>query len=195
MFSKHKNALYWFCDYLGYNLSSNTINTIEGMNEDKRKKRRRLNTVNLNDVKTKINYIRDKKLKLSFLTILACGFRISELSQIRKEECIIYSDVIVFRILNKNDYQQVAIYKADDHKLFNSLIELINNTSSNNKVFYSTSYLQTKAKEKGFTCEDLRRMYAKLMYQKYKSIRKVQELLRQSNIRNTKRYLKSKVQI
>jgi len=126
--------------------------------------------------------------------MLATGLRVSELSQITKKACLITNDRIIFSFIGKGgNEEEVFLNKQDDPKLYIAVKELIE--SSDKKVFYSAIYLQTKAKELGFKCHDLRRAMAKLEYRKSKSKNVVMKKLRHSSMKNTNIYIKSKVKL
>lgn len=193
-YSKYKNAFLKFCEFQNIKIDSETMLKLNLMALDKKKKHRRMKAVNLKDIKNHLRAIKDTKLKLSYETILATGLRVSELSQIGKNDCSLHRDKIVFSFIGKGgNPESVTIFKDDNPTLFTDITKLVN--SSKKKVFYSPNYLQTKAKEKGFGCHDLRRAYAKLEHQKHKDIIKTREALRHKSEKNTRRYLNSKVKI
>ena len=192
-YSKYRNAFIKFCDYLNIELSDKILLDLELMKTEKIKKYRKLKPVNLKDIKNHIKVIRDKRLKLSFETMLYSGLRVSELSQIRKEDCIVGKDTITLHFIGKGGKRETVI--INDRRVVARLKNLIQSTRDEKKVFYTSSYLQMKAHEKGFQCHDLRRAFAKLAYKEYKDISKVMELLRHSKIKTTKIYLRSKLKI
>ena len=195
-FSKHKNAFFKFCAFIDLPLSPDVINTIESLNDDKTKKYRKLKPVMLKDMLEQIEAIKDKKLKISFQTILETGFRVSEISQIKKEDCVINMDCLEFRFIGKGgENESVRVVKSNNPNLYNALINHINTLNDKNKVFYSASYLQAEATKRDFKCHNLRRAFAKQNYREYRSIDKVQELLRHAKRQTTLIYLKSKVEI
>ena len=192
-YSKYKSAFILFCEFLDIKLSDIVISELQTMNTEKIKKRRRLKQTNLKDIKNRIKTIRDKKLKLSYETMLTSGLRVSELSQIKKEDCSINDNSIVMWFCAKGGNKESVV--ISDKRIIDKLKDLINSTENNAKVYYSSNYLQTKARELGFMCHDLRRAFAKVSYQKYKDINKVTELLRHKNTNNTMIYLNSKIKI
>lgn len=193
-FSQSKNALYYFCEFANIHLSNEEKARIKDLEEKAKKKYRKLNTVSFKEIKKKINYLKDEKLKLSYQTMLATGLRVSELAQITPGDCINTEDSIFFSFIGKGGKEEsVNIVKYDYPDLYNKLLAQINSTSVHNKVFYSAVYLQKKAKELGFQCLDLRRAFAKLEYKNSKSKKIVQKKLRHSSIKNTNIYLRSKI--
>ena len=136
------------------------------------------------------------KLKLSFQTIIATGLRVSELSAISPSDCVVSNDSIVLSFIGKGRKSGIVeVLSADSPLLYERLKDLIGGTPINKKVFYSAVYLQKQAHELGFGCHDLRRVYAKLEYQKCRNKAEVSDKLRHSNTRTTDIYLKSKVKI
>lgn len=194
-YANYKNAFLYFCEFQNIVLDKELLNEFKNMSKDKKKKYRKLKPIKLTDIKNHIKVIRDEKLKLSFETMLNTGLRVSELSQIQKQDCIIDIDNIIFKFIGKGGNEEtVTISKDDDKNFFDKLKNYIE-SSKDKKLFYSKSYLQEKAKEKGFTCHDLRRAYAKIKYKELNDIDKVMELLRHDNIKTTKLYIDSKVEI
>lgn len=195
-FSQFKNALLYFLEFEEIALNEEQLNKINDLEKKQKKKYRKLKEVDFQKVNRTIQHIRNKKLKLSYQTLLQTGLRVSELAQIKKSDCTLSDDSIVFNFEGKGgDKEQVIFEKKDNAKLFNELQGVIQNTSDNKRVFYSANYLQQKAKTYNFRCHDLRRACAKLEYQKTKSKEQVREKLRHSSEKTTDIYLKSKVNI
>jgi len=193
-YSRYKNAFLKFCQFQNIKIDNEKLLKLNLMKLEKKKKHRKLKAVDLKDIKNHLRVIQDKKLKLSFETLLATGLRVSELSQITKDDCHIDSDKIVLSFIGKGgNPESVTIHQSEHETLFTNLLDLIGSTEK--KVFYSANYLQTKATEKGFACHDLRRAFAKLDYQKHKDINRTKKALRHTNVKNTKKYLHSKVKI
>lgn len=195
-YSKYKNAFLKFADFVGIELSDQVINQLNLMQKSKTKKYRKLKPTKLVDIKKTTDQMKDKKLKLSFETMFATGLRVSELSQIKKEDCQITEDHITFNFSGKGERKERVIIRKSEHStLFANLLKLIDQTGTDKKLFYSAGYLQTQAKEKGFQCHDLRRAFSKLEYSKHGDIEKVMKSLRHRSKRTTEVYLHSKVQI
>ena len=89
----------------------------------------------------------------------------------------------------------MRIARQDDTQFFDRLLELLHKTRPTQKVFYSAIYLQMRAKEYGFKCHDLRRVYAKREYSKTGSKKHVMEKLRHSSVKSTNIYLRSRIKI
>ena len=195
-YSKYKNAFLKFCEFQGIRLSNDVLLEMQFMNLDKVKKRRKLKQRNLKNIKNKIKVTRDEKLKLSYEALLQTGLRVSELSQITKEDCKIINENLFISIVGKGQQKQtVSISKKDNPRLFDNLLKLIDETKESKKVFYSRNYLQKKAIEKGFACHDLRRAHAKLLFEETKDVNQVMKSLRHKNEKTTKIYLNSKIDI
>lgn len=195
-FSKYKNTLFYFCQFINHDLDDNQLEKLEESKLTKLKKYRKLKPRKLSEIKKSISYIKDKKLKLSFEIMLITGLRVSELVQIKKEDCKLLENTFELSFIGKGQCPEtVIIYKKDNPKLFNNLRNFIADIETNKKLFYSASYLQSKAKEKGFACHDLRRANAKLKYKDTKDKNKVMKQLRHQNLKTTEIYLKSKIDI
>ena len=159
-FSKSKNSFLHFCEFLNLTLDTEHIKQIEELEAKTHKKHRQLKAVDFNDIDNTIKRLRNKKLKVSYQTILATGLRVSELAQITKDDCLVredglLSEIHLFFIAKGGIPSTVKIAKEEYPLLYGHLKALIETQS--HKIFYSTAYLQSKAKEYGFTCHDLRR--------------------------------------
>jgi len=195
-FSQSKNALLHFCEFQNISINNEVLEKMNSIELGTHKKYRQLREVDYKEIEKKIKYIRNKKLKLSYQTLIETGLRVSELAQISPADCVISDNEITFNFLAKGgEREEVIINSIENPVLFQRLREHIGSTKPENKVFYSAIYLQTKAHEMGFTCHDLRRACAKLEYRKTKSKEAVKEKLRHKGAKNTNIYLKSKVKI
>ena len=134
-YSKYKNAFLKYCSFIGLELDEDTRLELSMIRLEKKKKRRQLKQVELKDILNHLKVMRDKKLKCSFETMLHTGLRVSELSQIQKENCTIETDYIEFDFLGKGGNQErVVFYEIQNQQLFEDLKNLISNTTG--KVFY-----------------------------------------------------------
>lgn len=195
-FSQSKNAFFRFLEFKHITLNQEQLSQIKQFEKSTQKKYRKKKSVNYKIVDKTIKHIRNQKLKLSYQTILNSGLRVFELSQIRRDDCIITNDFIRMYFTGKGgEEESVIILKAENELLYENLIELISNTAFTKKVFYSSNYLQKKAKEYNFCCHDLRRIYSKLEYKKTKSKKEVQTKMRHTNEKTTEIYLKSNIQM
>jgi len=197
-FSQSKNAFLHFCKFQNISLPADTLETIEQLGKSTRKKHRKLSNVEFAEVDKKIKHIRNKKLKLSYQTIIATGLRVSELASISPKDCTISDDTITFAFIGKGGASELVEIDATTYpKLYRDIKEIIQSSShnQNKRLFYSVNFLQRKVKELGFGCHDLRRAFAKLEYKKCKSKTQIMEKLRHSSFKTTKIYLKSKVKV
>ena len=195
-FSQFKNAFLHFCVFQNIVLSDDTLKAIEQIGKSTKKKHRKLKPVDFTQVDKKIKRIRNKKMKLSYQTIIATGLRISELASISQNNCTITDGEIIFTFVGKGGASEiVTIGAAEYSKLYHGLKELIQSTPKDKKLFYSANYLQRQAKELGFACHDLRRAFAKLEYKKCRSKTVVRNKLRHSSIKTTNKYLRVLVKI
>jgi len=195
-FSQFKNAFLHFCTFQNITLSANSLEIIKQLEACTRKKHRKLNSVDFAQVDKRIKHIRNKKLKLSYQAIIVTGLRVSELASISSNDCTITDDTITFAFVGKGGTSEVVmIQECAYSKLYHDLVDFIEGTKEDKKVFYSANYLQKQAKKLGFSCHDLRRACAKLEYKKCRSKKQVMEKLRHASIKTTKIYLKSKVKI
>lgn len=195
-FSQAKNAFFSFLTFQNLTLSKEEMNRIQSMEEHTHKKYRKMKSLEYQQIDKKIKRVRNKKLKLSYQTLMETGMRVFELSQITKNDCIVKEDSILFNFTGKGGEAETAtVFKNGNKILYDGLVTLIKNTKAKETVFYSKHYLQTKAKELGFGCHDLRRISAKMEYKKTGSKKEVAKKLRHTNEKTTDIYLKSKIKM
>lgn len=195
-FSQAKNAFLYFCEFQKISLTNEHFEKIEELEQKTRKKYRKLEVVTFDKIKRKIDHIRNKKLKLSYQTLIATGLRVSELADIKRNECTVSENQILLRFTGKGGHDERSIIERHESpKLFDGVKALIEKTPMEKKVFYSAVYLQEEAKDRGFKCLDLRRACAKIELKRSKSRDKVRQKLRHSSMKNTNIYLRSKVKI
>jgi len=195
-FSQAKNAFLHFCEFQNIALSPAIMERISELENGTQKKYRKLTAIQYSEIDRKIKHIKNKKLKLCYQVIIATGLRVSELAGITPNDSIIAGDGIVFNFIGKGGNRESVMLKATEYpKLYQSLLKLIENTHQEKKIFYSVPYLQKKARELGFKCHDLRRIYAKIEYKKFRSRVEVMKKLRHSSPKTTNIYLRSKVKI
>jgi len=204
-FSQTKNALLHFCTFKGVTLPHDTLASIGKLQSTTKKKYRKLKPIEFTEVDKKIKHLRNMKLKLSYQAIIATGLRVSELSSLSQEDCTVSDDEITFSFIGKGGKHGEVVISVSEHPLLHERINALvedatlcdksGDGEANNKLFYSAGYLQSKAKEMGFSCHDLRRAYAKIEYKKCKNKTEVSEKLRHSNTRTTNIYLRSKVRL
>jgi len=193
-FSQSKSAFLHFCEYQNISLSSEVIGRINALEENTKKKHRKLKPTLYSTVDKKIKYIRNKKLKLSYQAMLATGLRVSELADIAPANCAVTSNGIGFTFTGRGGEEAVAsICSTAYPKLCKDLKTIIEKAmhTQEKKLFYSANYLQTKAKPLGFTCHDLRRLFAKMEHKKSRSKAHVMEKMRHKSMKATNRYLRN----
>lgn len=189
-FSQCKNALLHFYEFQHTSLDKEHLNKITELEHNTRKKYRKLKTIDFKSISHAINHLKNYKLKLSYLTMLSTGLRVSELSQIMCKNCIVGNGQLTFKFIGKGGKKEKVILLKDDNvRLFENLAEHINNTKADKKIFYSSAYLQARATELDFRCHDLRRIFAQLEYKKSKSKEEVMKKLRHKNLKTTNKYL------
>lgn len=199
-FSQSKNALLYFCKCYHIDITNKQLKDIEKLQQRTNKKYRKLTKVEYPKIKRTIGHLKNKKLKVSYLTMMETGLRVSELSQIKIEDCHICDEEIRFCFVGKGGKKAFStINKNDNTHLYVCLKDTIlyyrDKGLDSKKLFYSSQYLQKKAKIYGFSCLDLRRISAKLEYKKSKSKNQVKEKLRHAKIKTTDIYLNSPVKI
>ena len=195
-FSQSKNAFLHFCAFQNINLSEEVKQRMALLEDNTKKKHRRLKAVDFKQAEQRIKRIRNENLKLNFQTLTAIGIRVSELAGIIKEDCTITDNEINFAFVAKGGKKRVVILAKDkDPQLFERLKQLIEQTAPMSKVFLSANYLQKNAVKYNFTCHDLRRAFAKRTYKATKSKKAVKVALGHTSIKTTNIYLRSKVKI
>jgi len=195
-FSQAKNALLRFCEFQGITLSFATMERIRQLEAGTKKKYRKHEVIYYSRMDKKIKHLKNQKLKLSFQVMVATGLRVSELAGITPDDCTIKDAGIAFSFVGKGGNREAATLCAVEYPtLYQRLVEHIESVPKKKKIFYSVPYLQQKARELGFKCHDLRRVYAKLEYKKHRSKKEVMEKLRHSSPRTTNIYLRSKVKL
>lgn len=194
-FSQSKNAFLQFLKYENILLSDEQLKQLKTLENQTHKKYKKKKVINYKKIDQTIKHLKNKKLKLCYQVLLSTGLRVSELSQIIKNDCTVSGDSIIFSFVAKGGTQEkVIISKEDNSKLFDELKEHISTVQTSEKVFYSCNYLQAQAKKLNFQCHDLRRICAKLEYKKTRSKKEVQKKLRHDSVKNTNIYLKSKIE-
>lgn len=199
-FSQSKNALLYFCKCYQISITNKQLKDIERLQKQTRKKYRKSTKAEYPKIKRTIDRLKNKKLKVSYLTMIETGLRVSELSQIKIEDCRICNEEICFSFIGKGGKKAFStISKKDNTPLYVCLKDTIlyyrDKGLDSKKLFYSSQYLQQKAKLYGFSCLDLRRISAKLEYKKSKSKHQVRNKLRHAKIKTTYIYLNSPVKM
>lgn len=193
-FSQCKNALLHFAEFQGQKINHKDMKKISELEQKTHKKYRKRKEVNYQEILKSINNQKNEKLKLSFLTMLNTGLRVSELAQNTPQSCQKTNNEIIFNFIGKGGKKEtVTLLKSDNKELFEKLVNYIEKVDVNKKLFYSAIYLQENAKNLGFKCHDLRRIYAQLKYKETRDKNEVRKKLRHVNIKTTNIYLKCKI--
>lgn len=195
-FSQSKNALLYFLMFYDIPLDKSFQNKMEGLEKNLVRKNRKLMGVQYSDVKNRINHIRNRKLRLSYQVMLSTGLRVSELSQIKKSDCVVTDKEIIFCFMGKGGRKEQSVLTRQEYSnVYRNLIMAIEKIPDDKNIFYSSNYLQQSCGRLGFHCHDLRRLFAKLECQKTKSKEKTKEKLRHTDMKTTEIYLNSKVKL
>lgn len=195
-FSQYKNAFLYFAEFYNIALDNTFKKQLEELEKQTHKKYRKSHKADFEKINGTINHLKNKKLKLCYQTLLESGLRVSELVHITKKDVKVENNAITFHFIGKGgNNETVILSKKDNPKLYDDLLQHINNTKDDTKLFYSTNYLQAKAKKYDFQCHDLRRACSKIEYKKTKSKKEVQKKLRHRDKKTTNIYLKSKIKI
>lgn len=193
-FSQCKNALFHFAEFQGQKINHEDKKKISELEQKTHKKYRKRKEINYQNVLSSVNYLKNGKLKLCFLTMINTGLRVSELAQITPQLSHISNKEIIFDFIGKGgESETVTLLRSDNKELFEKLVNHIQSTEDDKKVFYSAIYLQENAKNLGFKCHDLRRIYAQLKYRETRDKNEVRKKLRHVNIKTTNIYLKCKI--
>lgn len=194
-FSQSKNAFLHFLKYENILLSDEQLRQLKILESKTHKKYKKKKVINYKKIDQTIKHLKNKKLKLCYQILLTTGLRVSELSQITKNDCTVSTDKVIFSFTGKGGKQEKAsVSKEDNTKLFAELKEHISTVQTSEKVFYCSNYLQAQAKKLNFQCHDLRRICAKLEYKKTRSKEEVKKKLRHDSVKSTNIYLRSKIE-
>lgn len=122
-----------------------------------------------NDVKRKINTIRDKKFKLAYRLMIASGARVFEVANIKKQDIVFNDDkTLTLKIIDGKGGKGATIKCLKDDYLFKELKCFLEEKLDEENIFYSKIAMQKKAQKLGFKCHDLRRAYSKVVAIKIK---------------------------
>lgn len=160
----------------------------------------------LKDALRKINALRNDKYKLAYRLMTVSGLRVFEISNLTKNNIRFENDKIIISVIDGKGGKNAEVECLEDKYLNEKLKKFLEGKSSEEKVFYSKSILQEKAKKLNFKCHDLRRAYSKLVKKKLlnelveveedkkeKIIEEeVKTALRHSKFETSKKYLYSK---
>ena len=146
-FSQSKNALLKFCEFHNIILDDKQLKAIKDLEANTRKQYKKPKNLDFKEVSIKINRLKNVKLKLSYLTLINTGLRVSELAQITAEgTAITENDISFFFIAKGGKNDSVTLYKNDDKKLYDDLVKLINDTKPLKKYFIQRFIYRRKQK-------------------------------------------------
>lgn len=158
-------------------------NDIEKLQETAPKQRKKPEQpLKLSKVNRKINAIRNKKMKLAYRLQEMSGLRISEIADLRKQDIkFCENNRLAIYVKDGKGGKQRYIKTLDDKYLYKELKEFMDNTDKE-KLFYSDRYMQQKARQLEFHTHDLRKVNAKILYDripenKEKTIETIQKIL------------------
>lgn len=144
----------------------------------------------------KINALKNKKLKLGLRTQLESGLRISEIADLKKEDIeFLEDDKFKIKVRNGKGGKSREV-EVESKYLFEKLQAQCK--ESEDKLFYSESYMRGEARKRGLETHDSRRHYAKETHKKAleegkskkEAIRKVKMDLGHKAVKTSRIYLK-----
>lgn len=166
-----------------------------------RRRKTRIEPINLVSITHSVNALRDQRLKLGYRTALASGLRVSELEKLRAIDIAFLEDNrIRFTVRRgKGDKPREVIGLADPY--LHARLQEHAATRGNDLLFYSESHMRGRAYEMGFECHDLRRVFAQDLRAErramgdtaYKANGAVMKALGHGRFRTTERYLRRKI--
>lgn len=185
--SKAKNGLKLFCKFNKINF--NPVPFDKKIEEKPIFSKSPEETFKAATIFRKINSIKNKKLKIAYKLMINGGLRVSEVSNLKKENIEITEDGLLIHVVNSKFSKDRSLYTLDDEYLVNGLKDLLANDDK--KLFYSSNYMQVNAEKLGFHTHDLRKCYAQIIYYNTPS-KNATEKLRQllGHQENSKTYFK-----
>jgi integrase len=199
-FSAAKNgfkALHSIYPELDFPLDSFYIET----SKKKRNFRKRdFSPISADTIERKINGLRDKRVKLGFRVMLRGGLRVAEASMLEAGDVAINGEEITVQVKHGKGGKARTVSFTDRY-IAEQLPALMEETRE--KLFYSDSYMQEIAADKGIECHDLRRIYAQRAYRqmktpdntRYDANALLMEQMGHAKWRTTKIYLRRKIEL
>jgi integrase/recombinase XerD len=192
--SKVKNSLKLFLEINNVTTYDKT-RILENIRSNKPKGyKRKMEILKLKNTIQTLSAIKNKKLKLGYRLMINSGLRISEISNLRKNDIEFCGENrLKVQVLNgKGGKNRKFKTFWQDEYLYNELKDHVKNLDENGKLFYSASHMQNCANKLGFETHDFRRAFAQIIYYHYngdkeQTIKLLQKLLGH-NI-NSKTYL------
>jgi len=143
--------------------NNETINLTKVHDSMKHKKPVRVK-IKLSIVNKKINAMKDKRKKLAFRLMEVSGLRISEISNLTKDNIEFSNNKIYVTVIDGKGGKSRRISAIKDKWLYNELQQL---EERNGKLFHKSNTLRKKAWELGFKTHKLRKVSAKYIELKY----------------------------
>lgn len=156
--------------------------------------------IDLDQVRRKVNQIRDEKIRLAYRLAMISGARVSELANLEKQNIMFQDGKILVNIIDGKGGKSGIVECIPDEYVYKNLQHYVEKMDSEEKIFYSESYMREKAWKLGLEMHDFRRISAVLLKKRlmnegsnvYEANGKVMEFLRHDRFETTKRYLYGK---
>ncbi|SFS08009.1 site-specific integrase [Anaeromicropila populeti] len=168
----------------------------------KKNHRKKAEPIYTDETMRKVNQIQNKKLKLAYRLAVISGLRVFELEALTPEDFDFQEDgTISVNVRNGKGGKNGIVYCRKDNYVFQELKKYIQeNGKADTRLFYSEEYMREKANDLGLECHDFRRIYAFLHRKElkesgmntYDANKIVQENMRHSRFKTTRRYLYGK---
>lgn len=158
-----KNALKYLYKMNDIYYNSETVNLSKIHDRMKHKKPIRVK-IKLSTVNKKINGMKDKRKKLAFRLQEVSGLRISEISNLGKDDIEFLNGKIYVSVIDGKGGKDRRVATIKDKWLYK---ELQNLEERNGKLFHKSSTLRKTAWKLGFRTHKLRKVTAKYLNLKY----------------------------
>ncbi len=166
----------------------------------KKNHRKKTEPIYVSQVKRKINQISNKKLKLAYRLALISGLRDCELAALEKDDITFNDDgTIMLNVRHGKGGKQGYVNCMKDNYVYKELQAFVKDVDG--RLFYTADYMRECAGNLGIQCHDLRRIYAYTHKKKmireekktnYEANKVIQNNLRHSRYKTTRRYLYGK---
>lgn len=154
-----KNALkhYHICNDDYINLDVIKLSKLH--DKTKKNPRKPEETLYLKKINSRINALKDKRKKLAFRLQQISGLRISEISNLEKNDIVFAENNRLIITVQKGKGNKSRILKTIEDKYIYENLKLLD-PRKNNKLFHSASTLMKKANELGFKSHRLRKVFS-----------------------------------
>lgn len=154
-------------------------------------------TLYLDTINRKVNQINNPKIKYAYRLMHVSGLRVSETAALQKKDISIDGDIITVNVKHGKGGSNGLVTCMADGYLARRMAEYMEGMADHEKLFYSASTMQQKARSLGLECHDFRRIAAieyrtqqmKAGSNAYTANRETKEFLRHTRFSTTKRYL------